>query len=124
MSVLERSHRFRCRSGDVTSWEPVTADSWQFGADRQAWPAGLKEELLSAQDRRCCYDPDGRRLQPEALQGGHFLPWSRFHAGGVANPERLTPDLRTRIGACLRDDRGVELAADARGASTITHPDR
>lgn len=183
---------------DVARWNTLdTAESrlqtHLFGADRQAWPAGLKEELLSAQDRRCFYDPDGRRLRPEELQVDHFLPWSRFHADGVANlvlaraghnasksdlfaaarhveawqassgeraavarrlgldleadrtralaragyghlpdgsplwlrrragstgreVERLTPDLRVRIAACLRDDLGVELAADGPGA--------
>ncbi len=75
---------------DVARWNSVdTVESrlhaHLFGAEREAWPAGLKEELLAVQDRRCFYDPCGRRLRPEDLQVDHFLPWSRFHANGVAN---------------------------------------
>ena len=75
---------------DVAHWNALgTAESrlhaHLFGADRQAWPMGLKDELLTVQDRRCFYDPEGRRLRPEDLQVDHFLPWARFHADGVAN---------------------------------------
>lgn len=75
---------------DVARWNELdTAESrlhaHLFGAERAAWPAGLKEELLASQDRRCFYDPDGPRLRPEDLQIDHFLPWVRFHTDGVAN---------------------------------------
>ena len=75
---------------DVARWNALdTAESrlhaHLFGAEREAWPVGLKEELLAVQDRRCFYDPEGRRLRPEDLQVDHFLPWARFHLDGVAN---------------------------------------
>lgn len=75
---------------DVARWNTLdTAESrlhaHLFGAEREPWPTGLKEELLAVQDRRCFYDPDGRRLSPRDLQIDHFLPWVRFHADGVAN---------------------------------------
>jgi hypothetical protein len=75
---------------DVARWNALdTAESrlhaHLFGAERDAWPPRLKEELLAVQDRRCFYDPEGPRLRPEGLQIDHFLPWARFHAGGVAN---------------------------------------
>ncbi len=75
---------------DVARWNALdTAESrlhaHLFGAERETWPAGLKEELLTVQDRRCFYDPEGRRLRPEDLQIDHFLPWARFHADGVTN---------------------------------------
>jgi hypothetical protein len=75
---------------DIARWNALdTAESrlhaHLFGAERDAWPGGLKEELLAVQDRRCFYDPEGRRLRPEDLQVDHFLPWARFHADGVAN---------------------------------------
>ncbi len=75
---------------DVARWNALDTTEARlqahlFGAGRQAWPEGLKEELLAAQDRRCFYDPDGPRLRPEDLQIDHFLPWARFHANGVAN---------------------------------------
>ena len=75
---------------DVARWNNLdTAESrlhaHLFGAVRVAWPAELKEELLAVQDRRCFYDPEGRRLRAEDLQVDHFLPWARFHADGVAN---------------------------------------
>lgn len=75
---------------DVARWNGLdTAEArlqaHLFGADRPGWPTGLKEELLAVQDRRCFYTPEGPRLRPEQLQIDHFLPWSRFHAGGVAN---------------------------------------
>jgi len=75
---------------NVARWNALdTAESrlhaHLFGAEREAWPVGLQEELLAVQDRRCFYDPEGRRLRPEELQVDHFLPWARFHADGVAN---------------------------------------
>ena len=75
---------------DVARWNNLdTAESrlhaHLFGAVRVAWSAELKEELLAVQDRRCFYDPEGRRLRAEDLQVDHFLPWARFHADGVAN---------------------------------------
>lgn len=75
---------------DVARWNALdTAESrlhaHLFGTQRSALPVGLKEELLVLQDRRCFYDPEGRRLRPEDLQVDHFLPWVRFHADGVAN---------------------------------------
>ena len=75
---------------DVARWNSLdTAEArlrtHLFGAEREVWPNGLKEELLSVQDRRCFYDPQGPRVRPEDLQIDHFLPWSRFHANGVAN---------------------------------------
>jgi hypothetical protein len=75
---------------DVARWNALdTAESrlhtHLFGAEREPWPAGLKEELLAVQDRRCFYDPEGPRLRPQELQIDHFLPWVRFHADGVAN---------------------------------------
>lgn len=80
--------------------------------------------------RRLGLDLEADRTRALARAGYGHLPdgspvWLRRLAGSTGREvERLTPDLRARIGACLRDDRGVELAADARGASTITHPDR
>lgn len=75
---------------DVARWNDLdTAESrlhaHLFGAERETWAAGLKEEFLEVQERRCFYDPEGRRLRPEELQVDHFLPWARFHANGVAN---------------------------------------
>lgn len=75
---------------DVAQWNALDTTESRlqthlFGAERAAWPAGLKEELLAAQDRRCFYDPDGPRLRYEDLHVDHFLPWARFHADGVAN---------------------------------------
>jgi hypothetical protein len=75
---------------DVARWNNLdTAESrlhaHLFGAVRLAWSAQLKEELLAVQDRRCFYDPEGRRFRAEDLQVDHFLPWTRFHADGVAN---------------------------------------
>lgn len=75
---------------DVAAWNGLDTTEERlrehlFGAERAAWPQGLKEELLEVQDRRCFYDPDGPRQRPEALQIDHFLPWSRFHADGTAN---------------------------------------
>lgn len=81
---------------DVARWNDLdTAESrlhlHLFGAVRGAWPVGLKEELLAAQDRRCFYDPEGRRFRPEDLQIDHFLPWARFHADGVVNLVLASP---------------------------------
>lgn len=75
---------------DVARWNNLdTAESrlhaHLFGAVRLAWSAELKEELLAVQDQRCFYDPEGRRFRAEDLQVDHFLPWTRFHADGVAN---------------------------------------
>ena len=75
---------------DVAQWNALNTTESRlqthlFGAERAAWPAGLKEELLAAQDQRCFDDPDGPRLRYEDLQVDHFLPWARFHANGVAN---------------------------------------
>ena len=75
---------------DVARWNNLdTAESrlhaHLFGAARVAWSSELKEELLAVQDRRCFYDPEGRRLRAEDLQVDHFLPWVRFHADGVAD---------------------------------------
>jgi hypothetical protein len=75
---------------DVARWNALDTTESRlhahlFGAEREPWPARLKEELLAVQDRRCFYDPEGRRLRPDDLQIDHFLPWVRFHADGVAN---------------------------------------